>query len=198
MIPLPAIFLLASLVSVPTRCGAITVEVPDGWRVLDSAEIDGLTPKVEPQTKLQERLAREPSKAKAVLAAKHDFEGTIAASIQVFCNPIPENMKYASSIELARVIAFASSAAFRAHDEIGPHEITVGDLPAAEWVSQYTMIESRGGSHAMKTHAVIVAVANMFYLIGYSGPAEDTANFQAFGKALKSIKIQRSESKQHK
>ncbi len=189
------ILLLASVISVPTRSGAIMVDVPDGWRVVESAEVEHLTPKIEPQNKLQQRLANEPSPAKAVLIAKHDADGTMAASMQIFCNPIPVEMKYASSIELARVIAAASSATFRAEYEVEPHEITVSGLPAAEWVSRYTLVESAGGSHAMKTHAVVVALAKTFYLIGYSGPEDDLGDFEAFAKALATIKIQKSESK---
>jgi hypothetical protein len=192
---IPALsILLASIISVPTRSGTISITIPEGWRTLQAIEIQRLKPDVQPQTKLQERLAQEPRGDLPVLAAKHDTDGTIAASMQIYCNPIPDKMRYASSMELARVIAFAASATYRARYEVQPRETTVSGLPAAEWISRYNLVESAGGSHDMKSHTVVVAVGNNFYIIGYAGPAADAADPAAFSAALGSIKIQKNPS----
>lgn len=153
-------------------------------------EIKALTPELRPQNTLQRRLAEETGGPVPLIAMKHDVPGSIAASVQVFLNPVPAEMRYASSIELARVIAFASVATFRGEYEVSPHETTVGGLPAAEWSAHYTLVEA-GGSHAMKMRGVIVALKDKFYLVGYSAPATDSEDFELFDAVVKSIKFTR-------
>ena len=161
--------LLVAVVTARSSVGGVTIALPEGWRRLEAGETKALKPELKPQNKLQRRLAEQPDGAVPLIAMKHDVPGSIAASVQVFLNPIPAEMKFASSIELARVIAFTSVATFRGEYEVSPHETTVGGLPAAEWVAHYTLVET-GGSHAMKMRGVIVARKNQFYLVGYSAP----------------------------
>jgi hypothetical protein len=162
--------------------------LPEGWRRLDAREAKLLKPELKPQNKLQSHLAQAPDGALPLFVMKHDVPGSIAASVQVFLNPIPANMRFASSIELARVIAFASLATFRGGYEVQPHETIVGGLVAAEWVARYTLVEA-GGSHAMKMRGVIVARRDNFYLVGYSAPATDSKDFEVFETVLRSIKF---------
>jgi hypothetical protein len=180
--------LLFAVVTARSSAGGITIALPEGWRRLDAAEAKALKPELKPQNKLQRRLAEGPGGPDPLIAMKHDVPGSIAASVQVFLRPVPAEMRYASSIELARVIAFASVATYRGEYEASPHETTVGGLPAAEWVAHYTLVET-GGSHAMKMRGVIVARKDKFYLVGYSAPATDSADFELFESVVKSIKF---------
>ena len=180
--------LLFAVVTSRTSAGGVTIALPEGWRRLDAAEAKALKPELKPQNKLQRRLAQEPEGRLPLIAMKHDVPGSIAAGVQVFLNPVPAEMRYASSIELARVIAFASVAAFQGKYDASPHETTVGGLPAAEWVAHYTLVET-GGSHAMKMRGVIVAVKDKFYLVGYSAPESDSADFELFETMVRSIQF---------
>jgi hypothetical protein len=182
-----AAFLFA-VVTARSSVGGITIALPEGWRRLDAAEAKVLKPELKPQNKWQRRLAEEPDGPVPLIVMKHDVPGSIAASVQVFLNPVPSEMRYASSIELARVIAFASLATFHGEYEVPPHETIVGGLAAAEWVGRYTLVET-GGSHAMKTRCVIVARKDNFYFVGYSAPATDSADFELFESVVKSIKF---------
>jgi hypothetical protein len=179
--------LLAGLVTARSGAGTITVSMPEGWRQLDANETRLLKPQLKPQNKLQSRL-NEPDGAAPIVAMKHDVPGSIAASVQVFLNPIPANMRYATSIELARVIAAVSLSTFRGQYDAEPHETTVGGLDAAEWVAHYTLVET-GGSHAMKTRSVIVALRDKYYLVGFSAPATDSEDLEAFEKVVRSIRF---------
>src|SRR2546423_9697455 len=118
--------LLVVLVTARSSLGGITIALPEGWRRLDAQESKILKPELKPQNKLQRRLAEHPDEAVPLIVMKHDVPGSIAASVQVFLNPIPAEMRFASSIELARVIAFTSVAPFRGKYELSPHETTVG------------------------------------------------------------------------
>ena len=180
--------LLFAIVSARSSVGVVTIDLPEGWRRLDRAEAKTLKPELKPKNKFQRRIAEEPDGPDAMIVMKHDVPGSIAASVQVFLNPVPAEMRYASSIELARVIAFVSVATFRGEYEVSPHETRVGGLPAAEWVAHYTLVES-GGSHAMKMRGVIVAMRDQFYLVGYSAPATDSADFELFDTMVRSIKF---------
>lgn len=180
--------LLFAVVTARSSVGGVTIALPEGWRRLDAAEAKALKPELKPQNKLQRRLAEETDGPAPLIVMKHDVPGSIAASVQVFLNPVPAEMRYASSIELARVFAFASVAAFRGEYEVSPHETTVGGFPAAEWVAHYTLVET-GGSHAMKTRGVIVAVKDKFYLVGYSAPASDSEDLELFETMVRSIKF---------
>ncbi|HEV7428733.1 MAG TPA: hypothetical protein VGQ46_20445 [Thermoanaerobaculia bacterium] len=186
----PVAALLVVLVTARSSLGGITIAIPEGWRRLDSVEMKVLKVELDPQNRLQRRLKGQADGPPPLIVMKHDVPGTIAASIQVFLNPIPAEMRYASSIELTRVIAFATMATFRGEYEVQPHETTVGDLPAAEWVAHYTLVET-GGSHAMRTRNIIVARGDTFYLVGYTGPANDTADFDSFDAVVKSIQFVR-------
>jgi hypothetical protein len=179
--------LLFAVVTARSSVGVVTIDLPEGWRQLDAKETKALTPELKPQNKLQQHLVEAGGPA-PLIAMKHDVPGSIAASVQLFLNPVPAEMRYASSIELARVIAFATVATFRGEYDASPHETTVGGLPAAEWVAHYTLVEA-GGSHAMKMRGVIVAVKDQFYLAGYSAPASDSADFELFETMVKSIKF---------
>jgi len=187
MNPLMAV-LLAALVTAHSGTNSITLSMPEGWRQLDAREITALKPTLKPQNKWQGRLTEEHDGPLPILAMKHDVDGSIAASVQVFLNPIPAEMRYASSIELARVIAVLSVATFQGRYDVDPRETTVGGLPAAEWVAHYALVET-GGSHAMKGRGVIVALRDKYYLIGYSAPASDTEDFEAFEKVVQSIRF---------
>jgi hypothetical protein len=182
--------LLAALVTAHSGANSITLSTPEGWRQLVAAEMRRLKPEVLPQNKLQSRLKEGPEGIPPILAMKHDVDGTIAASVQVFFNPIPPDMRYASSIEIARVIAAVSMAVYRGREEVGPHDTIVGGLKAAEWVTRYTLVET-GGSHAMRTRSIIIALRDNFWVIGFSGPATDTEDFEAFEKVVQSIHFSR-------
>jgi hypothetical protein len=180
--------LLFVTLTAQSSMGRITITLPDGWRRLNAQESKILKPELKPQNKWQRRLVEQPDQAVPLIAMKHDVAGSIAASVQVFLNPIPAQMRFASSIKLARVIAFASLATFQGEYELSPHETTVGGLAAAEWVARYTLAET-GGTHAMKMRGVIVALKDKYYLVGYSAPATDSADFERFETVVKSIKF---------
>ncbi len=171
--------------------GGLTLVVPDGWRQLDAAELERLTPKTQPQNEFQRRL-KEGSHPAPLIAMKHDVEGSsISAGVQVFRAPIPKSMRYASSIELARMAAFGATAAYRGTTEVEPRELTVAGRPAAEFVQRYTLVGQDGTKHDMRSRLVVIATGDVFYNIGYAGPAADADDFKTFDQIVRSATLAR-------
>jgi hypothetical protein len=182
--------LLLEIASAQLPHGVVSIVVPDGWRRVDASEQRRLKPELRPQNKMQERLKKEPSSNEPLLVIKHDTDqSTIAASAQLFVSELPAKLHGASSIEAARVIAFAELATYRAKYEVEPHEITAGGLPAAEWVATYQLVETIEGAHDMRTRQVVITRGEKLYLLGYSGPAADAADFAAFDGVVKSLRF---------
>src|SRR5438874_331193 len=176
--------------SVPTTLATISFDVPDGWRQLEPLEPQALKPKLKPENKLLQKLNDGPSPNSPLIAIKHDFAGdSIAASVQLFESKLSGQLRGASSIEAARVIAFYALAAFHGNYEIEPRETRVAGFAAAEWVIRYQLIESAGKNHDMRTRNIVIARDGRLYLLGYSGPAIDTADFEAFGSVVASVKF---------
>lgn len=175
----------------PVRIAAdgISLEVPDGWRQLQSAEADELRPKVKPQNEMQRRMV-EGQPTHAPLIMKHDVAGdTLAASAQAMRQPLGPKLKFASSIEVARVMAAMAIATYHGNLEVEPRELTVSGLPAAEFMQRYEIVDGTG-THPMRSHMVIVSRRTYYVLIGYAGPADDMADADTFTNVIvKSAKI---------
>jgi hypothetical protein len=188
-----AILKSAELSDEPTRIEAngLSLQLPDGWRQVSTAELDELRPKLNPQNKLQQQVADDRGKVPGPpLVMKHDTgKGTMSASVQADRKPIPPIVQGASSIGIARMISAQALATYRGTIEVEPHEITISGMPSAEFVQRYTLVETNG-SHEMKTHMVFIARKDDFYLIGYVAPADDAEDAKVFRDVvLKSVKI---------
>jgi hypothetical protein len=178
--------LLLTIVSANTGQRTISMQIPEGWREVRLEEIARLKPDVSPQNELQRRVKDAPSMP--ILAMKRDTGYGMAASVQVFVTPLPNELRGASSLEAARVVAFASFAGYgEGKYETEPRELTVGGLRAAEWVMRYKLVENIGGTHAMVMRSIVIVDGAKWYLIGYSGPAAATAELQAFDEVVKSV-----------
>jgi len=179
------------LSSEPVRIesAGISMVLPDGWRQLDTEEREKLRPEMKPQNALQKKVAEDRTPTGAVLIMKHDFAGsTVSGSVQVLRNPMMPQMKLASSMEAARVIAAGTRATFRGTFEVDPRELTVSGFPAAEYVQRYVLVDA-GGSRGMRAHFIVVSRGTYYYLIGYAGPVEDTADAEVFRDVVKTLKI---------
>ena len=188
-----AILKSAELTDEPIRIEAkgLSMQLPDGWRQVGTAELDALRPTLKPQNEQQQKLADDRGNVPGPpLAMKRDVStGTLSASVQADRKPIMPQIAGASSVEIARIVSTAAVATYRGTVEVEPHEITVGGLPAAEFIQHYTLVETNG-SHEMRTHMVFIVRKDDFYLIGYVGPADDAEDAAAFKDVvLKSVKI---------
>jgi len=168
----------------------ISMVLPDGWRQLESKEGEELRPEMKPQNAPQLKVAEDHTPNGVALIMKRDFAGSsLSASVQVFRKPMLPKLKFASSIELARVIAAATRAGFRGTFEVDPREITVSGFPAAEYGQRYALVDT-SGSHDMRAQFVVVSRGTYYYLIGYAGPVEDTADAEVFRNVVvKSLKL---------
>jgi hypothetical protein len=185
-----ALFLLTVLTA-DTGLRTITLELPDGWREVKPQQLEAQRPALADQNELQRDL-REATRGKVapILAMKRNTAEAMSASVQVFANSLPAELRGASSLEAARVIAFAGFATYGSGKyEIAPREITVGGLPGAEWEMRYKLHDQAGSEHAMVARTVLVADGPKLYLIGYSGPATAAAELEAFNGVVKSIEF---------
>jgi hypothetical protein len=121
---------------------------------------------------------------------KHDFPGdTMAAGVQLFVSRVPKEMRGASSIEAARIIAAVAVRAFRGTFEIEPKEVKVAGRDAAEWVVRYSFVEKSGATHDMRARSIIIVRGDRMYLLGCSGPAADASDFDGFNGVVSSLKF---------
>jgi len=180
--------LLLTIVSANTGQRTISMQIPEGWREVRLEEISGLKPDVSPQNELQQREKNASTPNLPILAMKRDTGYGMASSVQVFVTRLPNELRGASSLEAARVVAFMGFAAYGdGKYEIEPRELTVGGLHAAEWVLRYKLVENVGGTHAMVMRSIVIVDGARWYLIGYSGPVAAMAELQAFDEVVKSV-----------
>ena len=167
----------------------ISMVLPDGWRQLTGAELDELRSISTPQNELQRRLAENRERGTSSLVMKHDVAGSqFSAVVNAGRQPMPKKLKFASSIELARVMSAATVATFRGTLEVKPRETTVSGLPAAEFAQRYTLVDP-AGRHEMRAHFVFVSRSTYYYMVTYTAPVEDTAYLPVFTTILKSVKF---------
>lgn len=182
--------ILLAVASAQSPNGVVSVSVPDGWRQVAPTEMRRLKPELQPQNKMQQHLQEKPSINQPLIVLKHDTEqGLMAASAQLFVSDLPATLRGATSMEAARVLAFETITAFGGKYEVEPREITAGGFPAAEWIASYQIVEKIGGTHDMRARGIVIARGEKLYLLGYSGPASDTADFSAFDSIVKSIRF---------
>jgi hypothetical protein len=183
---------LFAIASASTGQRTISMTIPDGWRQVDIDEVRKLRPKVVPQNELQRRADESPDPNLPILIMKHDTKhGTgkgMASSVQVVVTTVPPKLRGASSIETGRVVAAMLFAQYGSGKyEIEPREITVGGMPAAEWVMQYKLVESIAGEHAMVSRTILIVDGARIYMIGYTAPAEAADDLKAFDDVVRSV-----------
>ena len=187
-------FLFQAILSASVPDGTVSLQMPDGWRQLQTAETQTLKPRLKADNKMLQKLNDEPPANTPLIAMKHDYPlDSMAANVQVFATRLPKQLHAASSIEAARIIAASALAAFHGTYEVEPRETTVAGLPAAEWVIRYQLVEASGAKHDMRTRSLVITTpGDRLYHLGYAGPATDTADFAAFETVVRSFKIERT------
>ena len=182
-----SLLLALRIASAPLPAGGrVSIVIPEGWRQLTTAEVERMRGKVDPQNKVQQRI-RDENPPPSLIVIKHDTDQAIAASAQFIIGKVSPEMKHASAIEVARVIGFVARAAYDGRYDVEPREVQVAGFPAAEWVMRYSFVETLGGKHDMRTRNVLIVRGDTTYLLGYSGPASDTADFDAFDEVVRSL-----------
>jgi hypothetical protein len=186
-----ALALALHIATAPVSGGHVSLVVPEGWRQLTAEEAGRLRGRAAPQNEMQRRAQETPPENPPLITIKRDIEGSpMAASVQLMVSTLPAQMKYATSIEAARVVAFGAAAAYQRVPEIEPRELKVAGVPAAEFAMRYSLVDASGASHEMRMRMIVITRKDKMYLLGYSGPADDDTDFAAFDEVVRSLKFE--------
>jgi len=186
------IALFLQLLYASTPGGTVSLQMPEGWVQLDPPQVHDLKPQLKPENRMLQHLNDEPRPNVPLIAMKHDYpDDTMSGSVQLFVSAVPKEFRGASSIEAARIIAALAFRAFHGKYEIEPREVKLAAGTAGEWVMRYEMVEKSGATHDMRARNVVIVRGDRMYSLGYSGPAADTPDFEAFDGVVSSLKFGR-------
>jgi hypothetical protein len=162
----------------------ISMLLPEGWRQMGGEEAEEHRPSLK-LTEVQKRVSE--GKPPVLLTIIRNLpDSNMSASIQIKRIPDPDELRGATSMEIANVLAFGLTAAYHGTSD-GAHQTKpVSGMRAAEWRMRYTLTHTNGETSAMLGHLVVVTLPrqNAYILIGYIAPESDTADAMVFEKEI--------------